>query len=448
MADQTFNVSCGFFDAVSDDRTYYADDMNRPYKRLVANGVFATPKGTPSTDFAVTYSSGMVINVAPGEGIFADKWFENPSTIAITVPTVTGLTKRIDSVIIQVDKRASGRVGSIVYRTGSTSSNPVPPAINQTADVIEYRLANVAANGLDLNGQTAITDLRGSAECPWVTALIQQVDTGDLWTQYQAAYATALENMESSFTTFLTQAQEAWSDFAHNLSDDTTITPNTITLTSSYVASAQISNIPIGIASYDAETDALLVFINGFMAEKGTFWSPSVNDGYISLNTAIESGDRVDFICFKSIITADTGSVASLIEDLDAKVDAVVADTDWTTVGKFYTTGSDFDNNHHVVKFRKIGATVNMNGAIKGATLAGTKVLGFNLDYCPAEPFYFSTHAMNGDAITAEVVMRITSDGFLYIQAVNGTIGATDMVPVCTSWLAAGLANGQASYNV
>ena len=30
MADQNFSVKCGFFDAVNGDRTYSAEDMNKP----------------------------------------------------------------------------------------------------------------------------------------------------------------------------------------------------------------------------------------------------------------------------------------------------------------------------------------------------------------------------------------------------------------------------------
>ena len=110
MADQIFNVNCGFFDAVNNDRVYSTDDMNKPYKRVVSDGVFASPQGTPSTDLqVVSGGSGMLIDVNTGEGIFASKWFQNPSAIPITVPSNTALTPRVDSVIIQVDGRSSGR---------------------------------------------------------------------------------------------------------------------------------------------------------------------------------------------------------------------------------------------------------------------------------------------------------------------------------------------------
>lgn len=177
MAEQIFGVNCGFFNAVNYDRTYTADDMNKPYSRIVSDGVFPTQQGTPSTDLKiVSAGSGMNISVQPGQGIFASKWFENPSAIIITVPKNTTIYPRRDSVIIQVDMRTSGRKGNIVYRTGTSALNPQPPSINTTTNVTEYRLGNIyiAPGATNINNDV-ITDLRGSVSCPWVQGLIYSV---------------------------------------------------------------------------------------------------------------------------------------------------------------------------------------------------------------------------------------------------------------------------------
>ena len=103
MADQMFQVNCGFFDSIDKDRLYSADEMNRPYKRIITNGVFATPEGTISNDLEVfCYGNNMQVVVSPGEGLFGDKWFQNPASLAITVPGNTNITPRVDSVIALV----------------------------------------------------------------------------------------------------------------------------------------------------------------------------------------------------------------------------------------------------------------------------------------------------------------------------------------------------------
>ena len=68
MADQNFNVKSGFFNSINSDRLYNAEDMNRPYKRIIADGVFATQSGNPSSDLqAVSAGSGMNIIVKAGQ---------------------------------------------------------------------------------------------------------------------------------------------------------------------------------------------------------------------------------------------------------------------------------------------------------------------------------------------------------------------------------------------
>ena len=94
--------------------------MNRPYRKLISNGVFATPKGEPS-DYLQVFSAdnGMNIIVSAGCALIGDKWFENPSDFMITISQNTEVLTRIDSIIAQVDKTQAGRVGNIVYRKGN-----------------------------------------------------------------------------------------------------------------------------------------------------------------------------------------------------------------------------------------------------------------------------------------------------------------------------------------
>ena len=259
MADQNFGVKCGFWDAVNYDRTYSADDMNKPYSRLIADGVFAANNGTPSSDLQVTASgSGMNISVLKGQGIFSKKWFENTSSVLITVPENTARYSRIDSVLVQIDRRTSGRAGYIVYRTGTPAATPEPPAINQVSGVIEYRIANVAVEAAATSiSQADITDLRGSASCPWVTGLIRQVDTSTLWAQFQAAYEAQYNQYTADYSDYIERQRQAWEDFLATLTDELTVSTNVVSYTNVYTSEASVDNIPIGIASYAPETDIL-----------------------------------------------------------------------------------------------------------------------------------------------------------------------------------------------
>ena len=198
MAEQKFNIKSGFYNSINQDRLYNAEDMNRPYSRLISEGIFATREGTPSTDFQVLATdNGMNITVKKGEAMLAKKWIENPSDITITVSNNTGIVPRKDSIILQVDKKESGRIANVIYREGTASSNPVPPMISNNEDIVEMRIANIyVVAGVSKIEQLAITDLRGSSECLWITSLIQQVDTSELFRQWQQAYKDLFKKMK------------------------------------------------------------------------------------------------------------------------------------------------------------------------------------------------------------------------------------------------------------
>lgn len=215
MADVKYKVDAGFFDAIDEDRTYSADDMNRPYRKLISNGVFATPAGTPS-DFLQVFAAGNEMNVivSAGYALIGDKWFENPSDLMITISQNSEVLTRIDSIVAQVDKTQAGRIGNIVYRQGQASSNPVHPNINTEEDIAEFRLADIRISPSCVEiTQNLITDCRGSSECPWVTSLIYQVDTSTLYVQWQEAYKQYYKNQEAEHDAYFEEFKKIMSNF-------------------------------------------------------------------------------------------------------------------------------------------------------------------------------------------------------------------------------------------
>jgi len=144
MAEQKFKINCGFFDSINGNNKYSASDMNRPYHRIITEGVFATPQDTPSTDLQVyTANDRLDIIVKKGEGMLARKWFENPADLRVSITPNSNIVNRIDSIIMQVNKNQSELNGSIVYREGTYATNAEPPALENTENVIEMRLANI-----------------------------------------------------------------------------------------------------------------------------------------------------------------------------------------------------------------------------------------------------------------------------------------------------------------
>ena len=438
MADQNFNVKCGFFDAVNYDRTYTADDMNKPYSRVIADGVFATNTGDPSTDLqVVSTGTGMEVTVQAGQGIFAHKWFENQSAIIITVPNNNTLYPRRDSVIVQVDQRTSGRVGNIVYRTGTPAVSPQPPDVGTVANVTEYRIANIyVAAGANAINNDAIVDLRGSSECPWVTGLIQQVDTSTLFNQFNDAYTRQYNQYTTDYNQYTQQQREAWEAFIQSLTEDLTVTTNVVLYTSTYTSTGSIRTIPINIPSYNKSTDILQVYINGLLGIEVDEYTIDSAGQNITLTTALTAGQTVNFIVFKSLIGADIQSAVTMIQNLDDKLANFMADSGW--INFTLESGAQAYDNNNKPAVRCIGNRVYLRGAIKNLT-SNSVICTLPVSYRPAMDHVYTTAAFNTSG-TANDYITITvsaSNGTIKISSKSGTITNTDKISIATSFLAA-----------
>lgn len=432
MADQTFEIESGFYDAVSGDRTYSANDMNKPYKRLVSNGVFATPYGDPSTDFQVSPQSGLYVTVAAGQGIFGDKWVENEADLTILAPENNTILPRLDSVIVQVDLRQSGRVANIVYRTGTPASNPQAPAINEISGVMEYRLANVRVNAsASTISASNITDCRGSDECPWITALIKQVDTSDLYRQWQAAYQEYFEESTEEINAYFSEQEQAFNDFLDQLTEELTVATNVAVLRSEYVTASETAQIPINLPSFDSSTDVLEVYINGFHATPGRDYV--LNGAYITLTAVVPSGQTISFIVFKSLIGSDAASVTSALQTLNDNLSAATGDSGWVDITPLNGT-SNYDSSSKM-SYRKIGKQIFLKGAFKGVTAAGTIIGTLPVGFRPLQDHTWTTAQINGATYGRAVVMQVTLNGQIKVLTASGTLSATQSCSIDTSFL-------------
>lgn len=418
MVDTLATINSGFYDAVDGDRTYSANDMNKPYKRLISEGVFATPQGTPSTDFQVTANDTMQVRVAKGYALLGERWAESTSALYFTVPANSTAQLRTDSVILQVDTRLESRKANIVYRTGTPrgSLTPAPPAINTNSSVFELRLANILVYR-DATEITAaeISDTRGSSECPWITSLIQQPDTSTLWDRFNAAFTQLYNQQMTVFEGRVGQFEQQWDAFFRQLTQELSLTTTVITLTNKVTASGTISVVNIGIPSYDSSTDVLQVFINGMLADSSMYTATSLQ---ITLTNAINAGDTVYFVVFKSLITGDLSTVSQAITNLNNRISALTVDSGWIELtlqnGSPYKGGTE-------LKYRKYGNTVYLSGAVKGIMSPNTLIAELPVDCRPLRENDFTTALYNSQSgvFGGTVVIRINTAGQIHLVSAS-----------------------------
>ena len=174
-----------FFNSVSHDRTYKAEDWAEYFASFIGNGIFPVP----STGLQVVAGSGMNVTVRAGKAWINGYFYQNTGDLTVQLATADGQLNRIDRVVVRWD--LTNRVMSVKVKSSSFSASPSAPAVQRDADIFELVLADVfVAAGVTAITQSRITDQRlNTSLCGVVAAVVDQIDTAAFNAQLQAWFA-------------------------------------------------------------------------------------------------------------------------------------------------------------------------------------------------------------------------------------------------------------------
>lgn len=253
----------GFFNSVNGDRRYDADDISNYFLKLISNGVFATP----SNAMQVQAVSGMDIAVTPGWGFINSKWVSIGEAFPITLENADSTFPRKDRVVLALNY--SSRNITLGVKKGTPAASPEAPALTRTEGVTwELSLAAITVGaGAASISQADITDERPDTElCGFVTGLIDQIDTTNLFAQFTAAFYNWFNELTESLVL------------------DVFVGRYTVKYTTS-AANERI--IPINGAVYDKAKDSLAVYISGLRLLPDTDYSIAADSRSITLTKPI-----------------------------------------------------------------------------------------------------------------------------------------------------------------
>ena len=294
------SVTYGFFNSVNGDRLYNADQMSLYFEGLISQGVFENV----GDRMQVTAGTGMSVNVGTGRAIVQSKWAKNDAALNLAITAADVQKNRIDAIAIRFD--ATARTVSIVVKEGTaTTGTASPPARATGADVYELFLAYVSiSKATSAITQAMITDLRASANCGWVTGIIDQVDTSDLFDQWQTAYEAYYAAATAAFNAYFAAKKaeyETWfASLTSELRVDTTL--------HRYTGTAYVNNgsteISVGISQYESDKDMLFAYLNGVLLVDGIDYTISGTgaDAKIMLANATVGANTAAFYVIKSVI--------------------------------------------------------------------------------------------------------------------------------------------------
>ncbi len=208
-----------FFNSISGDRRYKAEEWAEYFASFIANGVFPNP----STGLQVLASNSMIITVNTGKAWINGYFYFNTSNLTITLDNADGVLNRIDRIVVRWDLQ--DRVISVKVKKGIYSANPSAAAIQRDADAYELVLADVYVGaGAVSVSQANITDQRlNSFLCGLVVGTVGELDTTAFSAQlqgwfelYQEMSAEQYNNLKSYMNSLQIQsdadyiALQAW----------------------------------------------------------------------------------------------------------------------------------------------------------------------------------------------------------------------------------------------
>lgn len=191
----------GFFNARETeegtyDREYDAEQFAEYFANFISNGVYANPANQLKVVFDDSSSKPFVVIVRKGKAYIDGYWYELTEDMEITIPANTKPYAIKDVVCCTLDK--TERKVSIVLKEDVTSEYP---ANNNTQHDLVLSTILVQPNASKLNAED-ITDKRpDKTYCGFVTGMVDQIDTTELFKQYDDAFQNWFNEMKDQLST-------------------------------------------------------------------------------------------------------------------------------------------------------------------------------------------------------------------------------------------------------
>lgn len=203
--DENNDVTSGFFNGIVNehgtiDRIYDANDISSMFDGLITDGIFASIGGQFACSKG-TDSGKLVVKVETGKAWLDKTWISNNTIQWIDLEAApSGGKTRIDSIIIDINKRNETRKNTIQYIVGDPALAPQRPTL-VTNDALhkQYALCYITVYpGITDSNDLVVENARA---INFVTGPASQIDSETLLTdwgeKFQKLYAKQTKDLEN-----------------------------------------------------------------------------------------------------------------------------------------------------------------------------------------------------------------------------------------------------------
>ena len=294
-------ITYGFYNAVkgSDgtyDRVYNAEQISNMFEGLLTSGVYESVGDA----MIVKAKTGMTITVGEGRAVMSSgKWIKNDSLLQITLAAAHLTLSRYSAIVIRENKQS--REITITEKAGAAATSPEKPVMTNNYLYEEKCLAYVYVGaGATTISQMNIQDVRANTSlCGWVTGLVDQVDVGDLFLQYQDAY----EKQLASMIQWQNSQQAAFEEWYTTLTQTLQVSAYIKKYSKTEKTVNDIDSFNLDMNGYTYEThDVVMVSLNGLALIQDKEWNLNTSTDVAKVITKemVEPGNVIEITVLKS----------------------------------------------------------------------------------------------------------------------------------------------------
>ena len=290
-------ITSGFFNSVNGDRKYNADQISNMFEGLISDGVYEHFGDA----LIVKAGEGMQVTVGTGRMLIDGKWLKNDAVLNLPITPSHITQNRYTAIVARLDN--VNRTIDIVTKDGPNATTPEKPELSESSGLLERCLAYVyVGREVTQINQADIEDVRADNNlCGWVTGVVDQVNTAELFLQWQNAYEQYFHQMES------------WRDEQKHLFDEWYKTLSGTLQVGAYIEKYQkvvktedeIQQIPLDMTNYEYDwEDVLLVNINGILLSDQVDYTLDTSGDHVSIVFAVplDSDNTVNITAIKAKI--------------------------------------------------------------------------------------------------------------------------------------------------
>ncbi|PEC22792.1 hypothetical protein [Bacillus cereus] len=207
-----------FFNSVSGDRRYKAEDWANYFNKFITNGYFPN---IASNLQVMASGTNMKVTLRTGAAWINGYMYQNTTDFDLTIQTADAVNSRKDRVVLRLDHEK--REIKAYVKKGTPSGSPVAPALQRDADAYELAVAEVLVrNGVVVITQEAVTDVRLNKDLCGVVNSLLQADTTMIFNQYWDWFVRTKQKYDEDNTTIMSDFRKFMEDEKKRYNDEFT----------------------------------------------------------------------------------------------------------------------------------------------------------------------------------------------------------------------------------